>query len=236
MKTISEVMEALKSKGSASTCRIMARHGVTRPMFGVKIGDLKIIAKQIKGDQKLALALFDTGIFDAMYLAGLVASGSEMSKKQLDDWAKTANCESISAYTIPWVTAESPHARELALKWMKAKSPGVASSGWSTYAGIVALTPDVDLNLDEIRKLLAQVVDSIHKAPNKVRYAMNGFVISVGTYVKPLLKEAKAAAKAIGKVEVDMGDTSCKVPLATDCIKKVESMGRVGKKRKTMKC
>jgi hypothetical protein len=65
---------------------------------------------------------------------------------------------------------------------------------------------------------------------------MNGFVISVGTYVKPLLKHAKAVAKKIGAVEVDMGDTACRVPLATAYIAKVEKMGRVGKKRKTMKC
>ena len=65
---------------------------------------------------------------------------------------------------------------------------------------------------------------------------MNGFVISVGTYVKPLLKDAKRVAKAIGKVEVDMGDTACRVPLATDYIKKVEGMGRIGKKRKTARC
>ena len=65
---------------------------------------------------------------------------------------------------------------------------------------------------------------------------MNGFVIGVGTYIRPLLKHAKAAAKKLGKVEVDMGDTSCKVPLATEYIAKVEKAGRVGKKRKSIKC
>ncbi len=59
---------------------------------------------------------------------------------------------------------------------------------------------------------------------------MNGFVISVGGYVKPLLKEAKAAAQEIGKVEVDMGETECKVPLATEYIAKMEKAGRIGKK------
>jgi len=37
-------------------------------------------------------------------------------------------------------------------------------------------------------------------------------------------------------VEVDMGDTACKVPLALAAIEKIEAMGRVGRKRKTMKC
>jgi hypothetical protein len=50
------------------------------------------------------------------------------------------------------------------------------------------------------------------------------------------LKKAKAVAKQIGKVEVEVGNTSCKVPLATEYIAKVEEKGRVGKKRKTIKC
>ncbi len=65
---------------------------------------------------------------------------------------------------------------------------------------------------------------------------MNGFVIAVGAYVKPLLKQAKQAAKKIGTVSVDVGDTACKVPLATATIEKIEKMGRIGRKRKTIKC
>jgi hypothetical protein len=71
---------------------------------------------------------------------------------------------------------------------------------------------------------------------DRIRYCMNGFVICVGTYVKPLLKQAKATAKKLGKVEVNMGDTACRVPVASEMIQKVESMDRVGKKRKSAKC
>jgi hypothetical protein len=83
---------------------------------------------------------------------------------------------------------------------------------------------------------LDHVVQHIHEAPNDVRYTMNGFIIAVGSYVKPLLKQAKRAASAIGAVSVNMGDTACKVPLASAYIEKIEAAGRVGKKRKTIKC
>ncbi len=79
-------------------------------------------------------------------------------------------------------------------------------------------------------------MNEIADAPDKVRYVMNNFVIAVGSYVKPMLKQAKQAAKTIGTVSVDMGDTACKVPNATAYIKKIESAGRVGKKRKSVKC
>ena len=65
---------------------------------------------------------------------------------------------------------------------------------------------------------------------------MNAFVIAVGTYVRSLLAHAKAAAKQIGEVYVDVGDTACKVPLATAYIEKCEAAGKVGKKRKTIRC
>jgi len=236
MTTVAEIMTQLEQKGSAKTRKTYARHGAPADMFGVKVGDLKVIAKQIKGNQALACELFDTGNSDAMYLAGLVADGSKMTKKQLDQWAKSATWYMLADYTVPWVAAESPHARELALKWIKSKKPLIASTGWCTYSGIVATRPDDALDLAEIKGLLEQVVKQIDTAPNRVRYTMNGFVISVGCYVQPLLGQAKAAAKKIGAVTVDMGDTACQVPLATAYIEKVESMGRVGKKRKTMKC
>ena len=65
---------------------------------------------------------------------------------------------------------------------------------------------------------------------------MNGFVIAVGAYVQSLTEEAKNVANVIGKVQVDVGNTACKVPLATDYIKKVEAKDRVGLKRKTCIC
>jgi 3-methyladenine DNA glycosylase AlkD len=234
--TVKEVMSQLEKLGSEQQRKTYRNHGAKGDIFGVKIGDMKTIVKKIKGDQALALELYDTGVADAMYLAGLVADGSKMTKKQLNDWAKAASWSMTSDYTVPWVAAESPHARELALKWIDSPRETIACSGWNTYGGLVATRPDEELDLKEIQGLLNQVVKEIKTAPNPVRYCMGGFVIAVGSYVKPLLEKAKAAAERIGKVEVDMGDTSCKVPVPLDYIRKVESMGRVGRKRKTMKC
>ena len=233
---LSQVLAELKKKGKEQTRKTYARHGIDIPMFGVSVADLKIIAKKIKGDQALALELFDTGNYDALYLAGLVADGSQMTKKQLESWVKKSTCEATCSYTVAWVATESEHARELAIKWINAKKPSTAISGWATYSGIVATRPDAELDLVEIKQLLDRVVREIHSAPNKVRSLMNSFVISVGGYVKALTKHAKAAARQIGKVEVDMGDTACKVPSALEYIEKIESMNRIGKKRKTMKC
>ena len=236
MTTVTQVMKSLKAKGSEQTRKIFQRHGANGDLFGVKVADMKVIAKTIRGDQDLACELYDTGNYDAMYLAGMVADGRQMTKRQLDAWARKADWQMIAEYTVPWVASESPHGRDLALKWIEAKKEHVAAAGWNTYAGIVATVPDDELDLKEVQALLKRVEKQIDSAVNRVRYCMNGFVIAVGSYVAPLQKQAKATAKAIGKVEVDMEGTACKVPLATEYIAKVEKAGRAGKKRKTIRC
>ncbi len=237
MNTVNDVMAELKKLGSEQTRKTFARHGApVDQMYGVKVGDLKTIVKKIKGNQKLAMELYATGNSDAMYLAGLVADGAAMSKKELETWVKNASWHMISEWTVAWVASENAAATELAMKWINSKTPKIAASGWATYASFVSTQPDENLDLAEIEGLLNTVAEKVHSAPNRVAYTMNNFVICVGSYVKPLLSQAKSVAKQIGVVQVDVGDTACKVPLATESIKKVESMHRIGQKRKTVKC
>ena len=238
MPTAASIMAELKKKGSAQAQKTYARHGMAAEnTFGVSIADLKSTAKTIKGKQSLACELYDTGKMEAMYLAALVADGKLMTAKQLDQWAeKACSLRMIAEYSVPWVTVDNPGARELALKWMKSNKELVAAAGWCTYSGLVATTPDDLLDLAEIEKLLGTVVKDIGSAANRVRHAMNGFVIAVGSRVKPLTKQAKAAARQIGAVMVDVGDTDCKIPVATAYIEKIESSGRLGQKRKSIRC
>jgi 3-methyladenine DNA glycosylase AlkD len=236
MSTVTKVMSALKAKGSEQTRKIFARHGASGDMFGVKVADMKVIAKTIKGEQDLAMELYDTGNYDAMYLAGMVADGTQMTKRQLQSWATKSGWQMISEYTVPWVASESDHGPALATKWIDAKKEHVAAAGWNTWSALITTRPDDELDLDHAADLLARIEEQLDGSPERVKYCMNGFVIAVGAYCKPLAKQAKATAKRLGKVEVDMGGTACKVPLASEYIAKVEKMGKAGKKRKTVRC
>jgi hypothetical protein len=142
----------------------------------------------------------------------------------------------ISEYTIPWLTVDHPKAREVALEWMDSKEPNLAASGWSSYAGLLSVKSDDLLDLREVERLMDRVVKEIGTAPNRVKYNMNYFVIAVGCYVKPLSKQAKTVAKQLGQVKVDMGETECRVPAATAYIEKADKAGKVGRKRKTLRC
>lgn len=234
--TAKEVLTKLQSMGSDQGKKMYTNHGATGTCYGVKIGDLKVVHKQIKNDQQLAMELYDTGVLDAMYLAGMVADGAKMTKKQLQSWAEKATSPMISEYTVAWVASESPYGHELALEWIESKKESIASSGWNTLAALVALKEDAALDMKELKSLLERVQKTIHTAPNRVRYTMNGFIISLGTYVSSFTSTAQEVGKKIGKVEVNMGNTACKVPYSPDYIKKVKDMGRIGTKRKTVKC
>jgi hypothetical protein len=234
--TTEQVMKELEKKGSESIRKIFRNHGGNGPMYGVKVGDLKVIQKKVKKDHELAMGLFATGNYDAMYLAGLIADESKMSKKDIQQWAERSTSKGISEYTVAWVAAESEYGWELGMKWIDSPKENIASAGWNTLSGVIAMTPDNELDIATIKKLLQRVVKEIHSAQNRVRYTMNGFVIGVGAYIKELTKEAIEISKKIGDVYVDMEGTACKVPSAVDYIKKIEARGSIGKKKKTVKC
>ena len=231
--TCDEVMAELKSLGTEQTKKTWLRHGAKEPIYGVKIGDMKPIVKRTRNDNALALKLYDTGNGDAMYLAGLIVEPKKMTKASIQKWLKGATWNMLCNFTVPWVAAESPFGWELAAEWIESPKEPVASAGWAVYSGLVALIPDDELDLKLLEKLLDRVKTKIVTAPNRVRYQMNGFIISVGGYIAPLTAKAKATAKAIGKGGVDMGATDCKVPEAVPSIEKMDARGTPGTKRKS---
>jgi len=234
--TIDEILEELRSMGSESIKKIYLRHGACEPFFGVKVGDMKKIVKQVKKDHALSLALFDTGNSDAMYLAGLIADEKKISKDELRHWAEKATWHMVSEYTVAWIASESPYGWELGLEWIESDSEKIASAGWSALASLVTIRPDTELDLKHLEKLLDRVAATIHTAPNRVRYVMNNFVIAVGASVVPLSEKAVETAKKMGEIHVYMGETSCEVPAAVGYIEKIREKGRLGHKKKMARC
>lgn len=234
--TLEEVMARLEAMGSEQTRSTWARHGAKEPFYGVKTGDLKKLVKDVKKDQELALALYDTGNTDAMYLAGLSVNPKLMTKERLRQWADRAYWYLLAEYTVSGMAAESPYALELAREWVDAPEEMKAVCGWSTYTHFMSITPDERLDLEELRRLIGRVRETVHGERNRVRYAMNGFVIAAGCFVKALHGEALQAAERIGAVQVDVGRTACKVPLAAEYIGKVQAMGKIGAKKKSSIC
>ncbi len=231
-----EVLKELESYGSEAVRKIYFNHGAKEPIFGVKVQDMKKILKKTKKNHELSLDLYATGNADAMYLAGLMADEKQISKDQLRQWAQEAHFYFNSEYTVPWIAAETPYGYELGLEWIESDQESIAACGWSTLANNAGVKPDEALDIAGYRALLDRIEKEIHRAQNRVRYTMNGFVITIGGSIVDLTEKAREVAKNIGKVSVDMGGTACKVPLATDYIQKIADRGSLGKKRKAARC
>ena len=234
--TVQNIMAELETKGNEGTKKVLLKHGIKEPFFGVKIEDLKVIQKKIKKDYQLSKDLYATGNADAMYLAGLIADENKMTKADLSAWVKQATSSNIIEYTVPWITAESNFGFELAMQWIDDKEPNIATAGWATLCSLVAIKPDNELDIPLLKILLKRVEKNIHQADNRVKSKMNIFIISVGSYVISLTDEAIAVANKIGDVQVNVGETACKIPSAVEYIMKVKNRGTLGKKKKMARC
>lgn len=234
--TVKDILDQLEAYGDERTKNTYMTHGAREPLFGVKAADLKKILKKTKKNHELSLGLYNTGNSDAMYLAGLMADEKQMTKAHLIDWVEKAYWSYLSEYTVPWVAAETEFGIELGLDWIESKEETIAAAGWATLAYYSAVNEDEHLEIELYKKLLDRVGEEIHNGQNRMKYAMNGFVISIGTYIKELTEKATQISEKIGVVEVNMNGTACKVPLAKTYIQKVIDKERVGKKRKTARC
>jgi len=233
--TAQEIVEKLRPMGRESYRKTMLKHGVHEPLLGVSIGDMQPIRKAIKKDYQIAKDLYATGIYDAMYLGGLVADEKRMTAADLENWMANSKCHAIATSTVAAVAAESAHGWELGLKWIESEDYTTQCAGWATLSGVVSVRENAALDLETIRALMKRIAASIHGQPDGIKYSMNNFVICVGAYVEPLAEEAMKVAEANGKMPIELvGD--CKMPFAPEYIKKCQERGSLGKKKKMVRC
>lgn len=233
---VKEILKELEKLGDANTKKVLMTHGAKEPFFGVKVADLKKILKKTKKNHQLALDLYKTGNSDAMYLAGLMADETKVTREQLEEWVEQAYWYYLSEHVVPWIAAESIYGFEMGMKWIDSKKETTISAGWATLAQLTSLKQDSELDIKAYNKLLDRAEKEIGTALPRVKYTMNGFVIAVGANIETLRDKALKVAEKIGKVHIDMHGTSCKVPVAKEYIQKLISEGRGGKKRKSFRC
>lgn len=233
---LKEVMDFLESKGGEQTRKIFKNHGAPDDFYGVKVGDMKPIQKKEKNNHPLALELFDTGVSDAQYLAGLIADPKEFSKADFKKWATTAEWYMVSEYAVAWNLAESPLCMGICSEWIKSDDAKLQECAWAAMSAHLGIIADENIDKAYHKSLIDHVEKNIHEAENRVRYCMNGYIIALGGAVVEFTERCKQAGDRIGKVDVFMGKTSCKVPDIKTYITKMEDKNRIGKKKKTAKC
>jgi len=214
--TLREALQELERLGTAQNRKVYARHGVRPQMYGVSFGNLNKLQKKIKTDAALAEGLWKSGNHDAMILACMVADPGAIKSSTLDAWVKDLDSYVLSD-AFSSLVAKTPFAVTKARKWVRSRSEWIAATGWNVMA---SLAMSEDLTAREWTDTLRYVETNIHGAANRVRYSMNNALIAIGTRSAGLKTKAIAAAKRIGPVEVDHGETGCKTPDAVTYIPK----------------
>lgn len=215
--TLEQVMRELELAGSAQTRKTYLRHGCAEPLFGVSFATLKGLHKRIGVDHPLAVALWDTGNYDARNLAGKIADPAQFSPTDLSQWVAQDHQNFCSGYAA-LIAAEGPHGIPLAEQWLGCTDTTVRCAGWVLFSQLAAR--DETLPDPWFSGRLDLIARTIASAPNAERDAMNRAVIAIGGRNEALRQAATAAAGRIGKVHVDYGDTGCKTPDAAQYIEK----------------
>lgn len=223
--TLAEVMKLLEQAGSEQARKTYARHGAQGPMFGVAFGTLSALQKRIRVDQDLASKLWATGNVDARNLAMKIADPAAISPAELDRWAHENPMRMCELY-IGSLAQESGQGPVKAKEWLASAEARLRATGW-TLIGVLANRDDQSPD-DTFARYLAHIEKSIHTEANEVKAAMNGALIAIGGRSPALREMAVAAARRIGRVEVDHGATACETPDAISYIEKTwaRSQGR----------
>jgi hypothetical protein len=186
--------------------------------FYLSTSEIAKLQKKIKVDHALAMELWETGNVEARVLALQVADPEKMTRSGADGLLKDGPVRFLGCY-LSGLLARRPIAEETMHTWMKSQDEFPREMGYEIFG--VRLKDDPNSVSDaDAQKVLATIEAEIQRSPNWARYAMNGALISIGVFKPTLRKKAIEAAKRIGKVEVDHGETNCKTPDAVHYIEK----------------
>ncbi len=230
------VIQELEALGKDRIKKRYLSSGAQEPLFGVATGEMKPMAKQIKKNQQLAEELYQTGNYDAMYFAGVIADPKAMTAEDFERWIEKAYFFMISDYIVAVTLSETDIAQEVADQWITSGEELKMSAGWSCYCWLLGNRKDSEFSENKILSLLELVQASIHEAPERAKYAMNQFIYTVAISFMPLHEKAIEIAKAVGPIEVKKDKKKSRFLNALDTIEKATDKGQLGFKRKYVRC
>ncbi len=193
--TVNEILTRLKSLGDDARRAHNRKAGAPDNQFGVKLGDVRALAKKIKTDHELALQLWDTGNVEAQLVATLIMQPKSLSAGELDRLTRSTTCAQVADWLNSYVVAQHPEKDALREKWMKAKDRWAARAGWNLTASRINKGAADSLDLPG---LLDRIEKELPKAKPEVQWTMNNTLAAIGIHHPKLRKRAVAIGEAIG--------------------------------------
>ena len=192
--TLEETLRQLESLGNAGVRAQNAKSGAGDNQFGVKRGDLRILANKIKTNHDLALSLWKTGNIDAQFLATLLLKVDLLSANEMERMVKSVTWVWVADWLHSYVLKEHADKETLRKKWMTSDDRWAARAGWALTAGRVAKGPE---GL-ELAALLDRIEKEMGAAAPEVQWTMNACLAEIGIHFPKLRKRAIAIGEKLG--------------------------------------
>ena len=176
----------------------MARYGIVgKKAYGVQVGACRKLAKEIGRDHELAVALWDTGWYEARLMTAFLGDPAEVTVKEADHWARTcenwADCDTICFALLD----RSRHALALITKWSKAKGEFHKRCAFALLAS--AALHDKGSPDAPYAKTLALIAREAHDERNFVKKGIVWALRGVAGRSPALKKQAIALATRLSK-------------------------------------
>jgi 3-methyladenine DNA glycosylase AlkD len=208
--TLNETLKQLKALGNEKVRAQNIKSGADENHFGVKLGDIRVLAKKIRTNHALALSLWDTGNADAQFLATLLMEPEKLSAEAMDRMVRSIKFVRVADWLTSYVIAKHPDKESLRLDWLKADDRWAARAAWQLTADRVAEQPD---GLD-LPALLDRIESEMAGAIPEVQWTMNNTLAGIGIHVPELRKRAIAIGEKLGVLRDFPTSKGCTSPFA----------------------
>ena len=134
---VAETLAWMERRGSNKNRDGMARYGiVATKVYGVSVGDLRDKAKELGRDHDLALALWESGWYEARMLAGFVDEPAKVTPAQMDRWAKDFDNWAVCDHLCFHLFDRTPHAWSKIGKWSTNRNEFIKRASFALLAGV----------------------------------------------------------------------------------------------------
>lgn len=189
-----ETLAQLEALGDERMRTQNRRHGVGGEQFGVRLGNIRTLAKQIKANHALALELWATGNHDARLLAILLLKPQQLSADALDGMVRAADSAPLADWLNAYVVTNHQQKEQLRQTWMADPDPWAARAGWNlTSKRIGKNASDLDLVA-----LLDRIEAEMPNAAPPVQWTMNFCLANIGIHVPSLRQRAIMIGETLG--------------------------------------
>lgn len=217
--TLKETLEQLEVLTHEKTRKHNLKKGVGENQFGVKLGDIRKIAKKIKADHELALELWETGNFDAQMLAILILKPKELSSDELDAMVRSVQYERVADWINSYIVKPHPDNETLRQKWMQDENPMAARAGWNLTSQRVIKQPE----MVDIPALLDRIENEMSTAAPEAQWTMNFSLVEIGINHPEHRLRAIEIGEKLGLYRELRAPKGCTSPFAPIWIKEMVS-------------